>query len=86
MEEICPCMISDLLALYLDGPNAWCAAVLDQHQFLQIDFIHQVRITKIAVRGRNTSTQSTGVERFVLGYSTDCQKWENYTEYGSLKV
>lgn len=68
---------------YLDGSAGWCAAILDQNQFLQVEFIRQVRITKISVRGKDVTS---GIEQFFLEHSVDDQKWDNYTEYGTLKV
>ena len=57
--------------------------MLDEAQFLQIDFIHEVRITKLLVQGLNAHV---GVELFVLAYSLDDKNWRNYTEYGTTRV
>ncbi len=57
--------------------------MLDDTQFLQVDFIHEVRITKLLVQGLNVHV---GVELFALEYSLDDKNWRNYTEYGTTRV
>ena len=71
------------MLICVDNSQGWCAAVLDDAQFLQIDFVHEVKITKILVRGVDSDV---GVEQYILEYSLDQKKWRNYTEYGMTKV
>ena len=56
---------------------------MDDAQFLQIDFVHKVKIAKLLVQGL---TMHTGVELFFLEYSLDDKNWINYTEYSMTKV
>ena len=69
--------------LCIDNLHGWCAAVLGDKQFLQIDFIHEVKITKLLVQGL---IMHVGVELFFLEHSLDDKNWRNYTEYGTTRV
>ena len=72
-----------VLLLCVDNSQGWCASVLDDAQFLQVDFVHKVKITKILVQRVDTDA---GVDQFILEYSSDQKKWKNYTKYGMTKV
>ncbi|XP_028415474.1 uncharacterized protein LOC114538489 [Dendronephthya gigantea] len=68
----------------LNNSVAWCSAVLNDTQFIQVDFLHEVKITKLIVLGMDKDVGS--VEQFVLEYSLDDKTWRNYTEHDMTRV
>ena len=69
---------------FIDNSVAWCSAVLNDAQYIQVDFLHQVKITRIMVQEMDKDDGS--VEQFVLEYSLDDKTWRNYTEYDITRV
>ena len=66
------------------GQTCWAAGGLDLNQWLQVDFLLNVTLCKVATQGRHNYPQ--WVESFSLSYSMDGSTFENYKQCGEDKV
>lgn len=67
----------------VDG-GSWSALVIDVNQWLQVDFLQNVTLSKVATQGRDSSPQ--WVLSYLLSYSMDGSAFENYKQCGADKV
>lgn len=67
----------------VDG-GSWSALVIDVNQWLQVDFLQNVTLCKVATQGRDSSPQ--WVLSYLLSYSMDGSAFENYKQCGADKV
>ena len=67
--------------------GAWCSEKLDSNQFLQVDFLQNVKLTKFATQGRQDKLLEW-VTKYKLAYSPDgsSETFQIYQEDGSDKV
>ncbi|XP_030642288.1 discoidin, CUB and LCCL domain-containing protein 2 [Chanos chanos] len=61
----------------------WVAAISNQHQWIQVDFIKEKRITGIITTGSTLSQYQFYVSAYRILYSRDGQKWTGFREAGS---
>lgn len=64
--------------------GSWSALVSDVNQWLQVDFLHNVTLSKVATQGRHHYPQ--WVLSYLLSYSMDGSAFENYKQCGEDKV
>lgn len=57
----------------LNSDTAWAAEVLDENQYIQVDFITPQNITAVVTQGRNDAMQ--WVTEYVVAYSDDGETW-----------
>lgn len=66
------------------GATSWSALANDVNQWLQVDFLQKVTLSKLATQGRYNYPQ--WVESYFLSYSMDGSTFENYKQCGEDKV
>lgn len=66
------------------GNTCWAARVNDVNQWLQVDFLQNVTLSKLATQGRYNYPQ--WVKSYFLSYSVDGSAFQNYKHYGEDKV
>ncbi|XP_078344750.1 uncharacterized protein LOC144630294 [Oculina patagonica] len=66
------------------GQTCWAALVNDVNQWLQVDFLQSVTLSKVATQGRHNYPQ--WVESYFLSYSMDGSAFENYKQCGEDKI
>lgn len=64
--------------------GAWSARKNDHHQYLQITFDREMKVTRISIQGRSDYNQ--WVKTFTLEYSADGVSFAPYKEGGIVKV
>ena len=64
--------------------GSWSALVLDVNQWLQVDFLQNVTLSKVATQGRHSYPQ--WVLSYLLSYSMDGSAFETYKQCGGEKV
>ena len=64
--------------------SSWSALVNDVNQWLQVDFLQNVTLSKLATQGRHSVSQ--WVLSYLLSYSMDGSAFENYKQCGGDKV
>ncbi|XP_048579859.1 uncharacterized protein LOC5521691 isoform X2 [Nematostella vectensis] len=69
----------------LNGSTAWCANV-SQTPYIQVDFLNQTRVTKIAMKGLNLAGSASYVRSYTVQYGSYKDQWETYTVKGQTKV
>ena len=65
-------------------PGSWSTLVVDVNQWLQVDFLQNVTLSKVATQGRHIYPQ--WVLSYLLSYSMDGSTFENYKQCGGDKV
>uniref|UniRef100_A0A4W6DJS0 Carboxypeptidase X, M14 family member 1 n=1 Tax=Lates calcarifer TaxID=8187 RepID=A0A4W6DJS0_LATCA len=55
--------------------GAWCAEYKDQHQWLEVDAIHQTLFTGVILQGRNSIWSWDWVETYKVQLSNDSVNW-----------
>ena len=66
------------------GQTSWRALVNDVNQWLQVDFLQNVTLSKLATQGRDNTPE--WVESYFLSYSMDGSVFETYKQCGEDKV
>ena len=64
--------------------GGWTASSSDSHPWLQVDFLTHTKVTGIATQGLSSS--AAFVDKFTISYSNNNQDFEQYEEFGSIKV
>lgn len=64
--------------------GSWSALVIDVNQWLQVDFLQNVTLSKVATQGRQSYPQ--WVISYLLSYSMDGSTFETYKQCGGDKV
>ena len=64
--------------------GSWSALILDVNQWLQVDFLQNVTLSKVATQGRHSYPQ--WVLSYLLSYSMDGSTFETYKQCGGDKV
>ena len=66
------------------GETSWTTLVNDVNQWLQVDFLQNVTLSKLATQGRDNFPQ--WVESYMLSYSMDGNVFQTYKQCGEDKV
>lgn len=66
------------------GQTSWTALVNDVNQWLQVDFLQNATLSKLATQGRDNTPQ--WVKSYMLSYSMDGSVFETYKQCGEDKV
>lgn len=65
--------------------GAWSSSIKNQQQYLQVDFLRNVKITKFQTQGRKDYSQ--WVTSYKFSYAVEgAGDYQNYTENGATKV
>lgn len=66
------------------GQTCWAAGANDVNQWLQVDFLKNVTLSKVATQSRHNHPQ--WVKSYLLSYSIDGSAFINYKQCGEDKV
>lgn len=62
--------------------GAWAAASSDAYQWLQIELVHKMTVTRVATQGRNSTVYLQRVTKYKLQHSNDGLDFQTYREQG----
>ncbi len=64
--------------------SSWVAASDDLYPWLEVNFLMRTKVREILSQGRQH--EDKWVESYAVSYSSDGKTFQDYTEYGKIKV